>query len=1317
LQHDLEAYGHAVWLDKQQIHSGASWEEQIEVAILGHEVFVSLLTPHAVRRPDGVCLDEISLARYGGRKIVPVMVLQCRPPLGIYRLDWVDFQEWQMPGRYEAGLRRLLAAVEGEAQVEGTYARLFATLKPLDFGAEVARLTRDFTGRAWLFAELDAWLADPASRVFLLTGNPGSGKSAVLAQLVQRDPRVAAYHFCVASLADSLDPFRFARSVAAQLATQLPGYRAALEAADLAATETDPGALFRRLVVDPLAAEQPDAPALIVVDALDEAAGYGGRTIAAVLAERLRDLPPWVRLVLSSRKAPALLDRFSAFGPRELDAARTENLADVAAYLAHRLAEPRLARVLAKAGVDAESTAAALIERGAGNFLYVVQAADALAAGQLDPRRPERFPAGLVGIYQDFFGRVYPAGVGFDRVRPLLDVILAAREPLTVEQIGRFAGADPFDAADLLEPLAAFFPLRQGRVEAYHKSVADWLAGEAGQSRAYRVNVAAGHRRLAEVLLAGWRAGERDRFTLSHLPAHLVAAGRSEVAYDLLIDYRFIRAKVEAGMVNELLDDYDLAVATAPTGHDPHVLALIQGALRLSAHALARDPAQLPSQLTGRLLARREMEIEKLLRQVCEQTKTPWLRPLKANLTAPGGPLVRTLAGHADVVAAVAITRDGRLVVSGSWDRTLKLWDLANGLELRTLAGHTGQVYAVAVTPDGRLAVSGSEDRTLKVWDLGNGVELHNLASHIEGVSAVAITPDGRLAVSGSYDNTLKVWDLATGTELCTLTGPTHGVPAVAVTTDGRLAVSGSGFWDPDLKVWDLATGTELRTLAGHEYGVPAVAVTPDGRLVISGSGDNTLKVWDLATGVELHTLVGHAHWVSAVAVTPDGRLAVSGSTDTTLKVWDLARGTELRSLAGHGEPVHAVAVTPDGRWAVSGSHDHTLKVWDLSTALNADQASDAELHALAGFHTDVVYAVAVTPDGRQAISGSGDKTIKLWDLASGAEQRTLAGHGGSVYAVAVTPDGRHVVAGPGHPGCRLRVWDLATGAELRTLAGFHHDDVLAVAVTPDGRQAVSGSRDNNLKVCDLTDGTELHTLAGHHGSVHALAVTSDGRQAVSGSDDLSLKVWDLASGAELRTLAGHTHWVHAVAVTPDGQRVVSGSHDHTIKVWDLTNGIELRTLAGHIHWVHAVAVTPDGQWVVSGSHDHTIKVWDLTNGYLLACFEDDSSVVTCAVGPDNISVVAGDMSGRVHVLCLENVTPGPMVVTARRSPGDFAIAFRCTHCHTWSEVPASALGTELPCPRCGKPVKLNPFVIEADWRPVAAAWKEESLDQGREER
>lgn len=160
LEGDLTSLGHQVWLDKRQIVTGESWEEQIERGILQSGVFISLLTPHAVRRPDGVCLDEISLARYSNRKIIPTMVIQCPPALGIYRLDWVDFQEWDRPQRYAKALARVLEAFDRPESAEGVHANLFASLKPLDFGEEVARLTRDFTGRAWLDAELKRWLED-----------------------------------------------------------------------------------------------------------------------------------------------------------------------------------------------------------------------------------------------------------------------------------------------------------------------------------------------------------------------------------------------------------------------------------------------------------------------------------------------------------------------------------------------------------------------------------------------------------------------------------------------------------------------------------------------------------------------------------------------------------------------------------------------------------------------------------------------------------------------------------------------------------------------------------------------------------------------------------------------------------------------------------------------------------------------------------------------------------------------------------------------------------------------------------------------------
>jgi WD40 repeat protein len=655
---------------------------------------------------------------------------------------------------------------------------------------------------------------------------------------------------------------------------------------------------------------------------------------------------------------------------------------------------------------------------------------------------------------------------------------------------------------------------------------------------------------------------------------------------------------------------------------DREALETVRAAVRLSSHVIERDPQQFASQMLGRLLSDHSPRVQKLMRLAAEYRATPWLKPLAASLTAPGGPLMRVLAGHSSRVNAVAVTPDGKRAVSASLDHTLKVWDLEAGNELQTLAGHCRAVNAVAVTADGKRAVSASDDETLKVWDLETGNELQTLAGHSRPVNGVAVTADGKRAVSASDDQTMKVWDLESGKELQTLSRHKYGVNGVAVTADGKRAVSASR--DRTLKVWDLESGKELKTLAGHRNEVLGVAVTPGGNHAVSASWDKTLKVWDLASGKELQTLTGHSLGVTAVTVTPDGKRAVSASVDQTLKVWDLASGRELQTLAGHSVWVHAVTVTADGKRAVSGSLDQTLNLWDL--------VRGKDLQTLAG-HSDLVAAVAVTQDGKRAVSGSLDQTLKVWDLARGKELQTLAGHRSGVTAVAATRDGKRAVSGSRDR--TLKVWDLASGKELQTLVG-HSKGVTAVAVAPDGKYVISASHDQTLKVWDLARGKELQTLAGHSEGVNAVAVTPDGRYVVSASYDQTLKVWDLASGKELQTLAGHIEGVNAVAVTPDGKCAVSASGDETLKVWDLETGNEVQTLAGHRGWVTTVAVTPDGKCAVSASDDHTLKVWDLETGKVDAAFTADASLRSCAVGPDGRVIVAGDASGRVHFLSLE---------------------------------------------------------------------------------
>ncbi len=306
-------------------------------------------------------------------------------------------------------------------------------------------------------------------------------------------------------------------------------------------------------------------------------------------------------------------------------------------------------------------------------------------------------------------------------------------------------------------------------------------------------------------------------------------------------------------------------------------------------------------------------------------------------------------------------------------------------------------------------------------------------------------------------------------------------------------------------------------------------------------------------------------------------------SKPTDAEFTNLLTCLRQQGLHGHESYVRAVAISDDGLRAISGSGDDTLRVWDLTTG-NC-------LATLEG-HTDSVKSVSVTPDGLLAVSGSSDNSLRVWDLMTCECLSTLYGHTGSVNSVSVTPDGHRAVSGS-YDGT-LRVWDLTTGDCLAMFEGLE-GYILSVSVTLGGLRAISGSYNGKLRILDLTTGSFLATLGGHTGSVYSVSATPDGRRAVSGSDDRTLRVWDLTTGDCLATLEGHKDSVNSVSVTPDGLRAISGSTDGTLRVWDLTAGECLATLVGHKYSVGSVSVTPDGRRAISASDDGTLRVWDLS--------------------------------------------------------------------------------------------------------------------------
>ncbi|OOF90635.1 hypothetical protein ASPCADRAFT_519059 [Aspergillus carbonarius ITEM 5010] len=324
---------------------------------------------------------------------------------------------------------------------------------------------------------------------------------------------------------------------------------------------------------------------------------------------------------------------------------------------------------------------------------------------------------------------------------------------------------------------------------------------------------------------------------------------------------------------------------------------------------------------------------------------------------------------------------------------------------------------------------------------------------------------------------------------------------------------------------------------------------------------------------------------------------------------------SNLQTFEGHSMSVLSVAFSPDGRTLATGSHDGTIKLWDTATGV--------EQRTLTG-HASIVPSVAFSPDGCTLASGSDFGTVKLWNTATGVEQRTLTGHSDIVWSVAFSPDGRTLASGS-HDGT-IKLWDTATGVEQRTLTGHSHW-VLSVAFSPDGRTLASGSADSTIKLWDTATGVKQRTLTGHSSIVPSVAFSPDGCTLASGAYDSTVKLWNTATGVEQRTLTGHSRSVMSVAFSPDGCTLMSCSDVGTIKLWNTATGVEQRTLTGHSGSISSVVNHSTTSYSISVA-DSWVSLRDERVLWLPTYYR-----CSCCFAIKDTTLALGSADGRVPIL------------------------------------------------------------------------------------
>jgi WD40 repeat protein len=822
-----------------------------------------------------------------------------------------------------------------------------------------------------------------------------------------------------------------------------------------------------------------------------------------------------------------------------------------------------------------------------------------------------------------------------------------AEIPLNV--VAALWGMDEFECEDLIQNLATLSLVEfdvKSRTIRLHEVLRSYLAAHVENKpelHARIVNAWSDFRNLPSEYAWRW------------VNYHLYHACMWAELERTLCDLAFIEAKSLAGMIYELMKDYDTA-QTAKELQEPQRVRILEFGrfLRAQGPVLAGHPELTLQQA---LNEPDSSTVARSARVASERETRPRFRWV--NKPQMPSPCLLTLSEHADYVNSCDVAPLGDRIVSASSDKELKVWDADTGRVLQTFRGHTSSIETCGISPDGKQIVSGTRNGEVWIWDVATGTA-RPLAGHEGPVTSCRFSPDGQRLVSASWDTTLKIWNVNTGTEERTLRGHASEVYACVFSPDGLWILSGTE--DGALKLWDSTTGEDLPPFPGHKKAVLSCGFSPDGRFVFSASQDGTVKRWEVVTRKLCKTYGTPGAPVWTLALSQDGSRLASAGQEGSVSFWDVESGDLLLSVREHRSEIWGVAFFPNGGRAVSASWDTTLKVWSLET-VERGGGSQAQVEGGDETFTPLGYMICCccSRDGSWYAAGSADGYLMLWDAATGSALGAYPIHQDFVVACASSPNGEWILSGAWngtiklfdvaerrkgpsfeHPGTLLscsfsrdgklafscsavtiRIWEIQ-GEDLRLRCAWEPEGEAFVtcAGAPDGRSIIAGFESGKLMLWDVASRTLVEPFSEHPGLLYC-TLSLDGRRLAS-ADERTIKIWDVESRRQIMELTGHTAKIVSCNFSEDGSRLVSAAWDQTVRLWDLEHPDCQMVLWGHSDRLQDACFSKDGKRIISVGVDGTVRLWEGETGASLGCLRwPANSASVCAFSPDQSHVVS----------------------------------------------------------------------------------------------